>query len=981
MQASQQPYSAPPGIDLLEGVATPKAIDLRREDLAELHRNLPMASLAALGTSLAAALLPPPATSSALLAGLLLPGLLTAGTLRLFGHSLAPLLAHPEPQPPLGIATGAQRFEKVALLLTLTNALLAGILTAECTTETFRQLLPLLFTGATLVALLLGTWPTPCFYLMLAPTLWALLWMGLNTDRLDNALIVQALLIAALHGVVATALLRQSRLRRLQRLRDARVIDYLHNECGHLARRNQRLGLDLDDRERLRQSLEEERQRLDGMLQDRQRELAELQVALGQQGKLRKSISHALVRSQSRLAQAIEAAELALWDWDIENDTVYQSFMHWAFGAPEMSGKAYLAQMRQVVPEPYLAQMRETMLRCLKGQNSIYKFQYPIKTGSGPLIWIEDCGKPVAFHPQNGKVTRMLGTRRNVTAERQKNEQLVLAKAVFDNTSEGIFVLDETLRFLAVNRAFTQITGYSSDDVIGRKITDITAIPQKTRVFERIREALLCQGSWQGELWERRKQGDYFIEALQMKAIADQAGHITHYTGLFTDLTEKKLVDEKLQHLLHYDDLTGLANRVLFRERLQGLLEQMRGGPQGLALIQVDIDRFRQINESLGQETGDEVLKQAALRIARVVQEGDTVARLGSDEFALLLPGKQMQEAGFLGERVLDELKVPFTVGDQELFISSSLGITLAPQDGLEPHTLMQQVNMAVRQAKYLGGNRLEFYSKGLQSLTVKRLDIETELRRGLQKEQFEVYFQPQYSLARKRIVGVEALVRWMHPEKGLINPLDFVPVAEESGLITAIGEMVLRTACSQSVAWSRAGLGNIRVSVNLSAYQFRQHDLVEVVERSLQDTGLAPAMLDLELTESALMENLARTTYTLTRFRQMGIQITIDDFGTGYSSLAYLKRFPINALKVDRVFVQDAQNSQGDASIIRAIILLGKSLGMEVIAEGVETAEQMRFLEEQSCDLVQGYLISHPLKPSLMLQLLESQTPRAICS
>lgn len=378
--------------------------------------------------------------------------------------------------------------------------------------------------------------------------------------------------------------------------------------------------------------------------------------------------------------------------------------------------------------------------------------------------------------------------------------------------------------------------------------------------------------------------------------------------------------------------------------------------------------------ERLGHDRGDELLKQMALRISRISQDADSVARLGSDEFAVLLPHAQDEVVRAYCEKLLNELKVPFQISGQELFVAVSLGVTLAPLNGQEIQLLMQQVNIAVRQAKYVGGNTVEFYSRSLQSLTSQRLDVETELRRGLQKDQLDVYYQPQYSLKSGRIVGAEALVRWDHPERGLISPVDFIPVAEESGLIAAIGETVLMRACRQSAEWRQAGLGDIRVSVNVSAYQLRQDTLVELVERTLRDSELPASLLDLELTESALMENLSRTRYTLGRLRENGIQITIDDFGTGYSSLAYLKRFPINALKVDRVFVKDAPDNAGDASIIRAIVSLGKSLEMEVIAEGGETEQQLAFLREQSCDLIQGYLISHPVKPHQFKRLLEAQ-------
>jgi diguanylate cyclase (GGDEF)-like protein/PAS domain S-box-containing protein len=979
MQASSKQCNESSAIDLMQEMAQPKPLELRLTQLVRLQHNLPYGSLLACTFWLLAGLVLQPYTDSFSLASLVLAGLLITGTISLFARQMVPRMNPASRFLPRNIAFLSLMFSVLAAAFAFMGGILAGTVTAGSPLNAYEILIPLFFGTGTLLAILLGAWLTPFLLLLSMPLWWTATWLLNSPVEVIQPLLNQTIAILVLNYLIAAIWHIYSHTTLIRHLQLQKLVEYLNHSRDSSEQANQQLVKEINEHEQMERQLRLTMQEQENTLCEKRRELADLEMALAQQGKLRRSISHALVKSQGRLAQAIEAAELALWDWDLENDAVYQSFFHKAFGAQEMTGKDYLRQLEKVVPEQHLQHMRATMKACLQGNTPTYKAQYPVQPVDAPVIWVEDCGKPVAFHPQTGRVTRMLGTRRSITVERQKSQQLVLAKSVFDNTNEGIFVLDETLRFLTVNRAFTQITGYSSEDVLGQKITDISATPQKTRVFECIQDALMTEGSWQGELCEKRKQGDYFIKSLQLKAITNASGHITHYTGLFTDMTEKKIADEKLHYLLHYDELTGLANRVLFRDRLHTLLSAMRDSPAGLALILIDIDRFRQVNESLGHDRGDELLKQTALRIARVSQESDTVARLGNDEFAVLLPGSRMDEARPYCEQLLEELQAPFMIAGQELFISSSLGITMAPQHGKEIHALMQQVNVAVKQAKYLGGNRLEFYSKSLQSLTGKRLDVETELRRGLQKNQLEVYYQPQYSLRKKCITGAEALVRWAHPERGLITPMEFVPIAEESGLIAAIGEFVLRKACQQSAEWSKAGLGNIRVSVNVSAYQLRQNNLIEQVDKVLEETGLDPAMLDLELTESALMENLARTNYTLNRLRQMGIQITIDDFGTGYSSLAYLKRFPINALKVDRVFVKDSHLTKGDASIIQAIILLGKSLGMEVIAEGVETPEQLAFLQEQSCDLVQGYLISHPVKASLLARLLENQNCNAI--
>lgn len=914
-------------------------------------------------------------TTPQALAAILIPGILMTSAFSLFHAMLRNRLDPSSAHLSQHVTWLSHSYHALILSLAVIGGFGVAFYCEPLSLADVRELMPFLFVAVTLLSLWMATWTLALLGLMSIPVLWAFTVLSLHPEFISGELVMSLALLTLMHGSIAILgyrRLREERQQQLElagRIRDQEVLYHATAQrCTQLTEENRLAG----QREKhVRHALRQ----LEHTLADKTTQIAELNAELGQQGALRKSISRALVKSQSRLSQAIEAAELSLWDWDIEHNTIYQSFFHKAFGLKEMSTADFVRQMHAMIPEEHLRQIRLTMIRCLKGYTTFYRVQYPVKLPDQDEIWIEDRGKPVAFNQTTGRVTRMLGTRRDITEERKRNEALLLAKSFFDTTSEGIFALDAQFRFLTANRAFSRLTGCSLDEILGQPILEVSHTPQKRQVARRIQESLNNSGAWEGELYEKRVGGDYFIASLQLKAISDEDGNITHYTGLFGDMTDKKVTDDKLHYLLNYDDLTGLANRVLFRDRLHKLLNRLRdeeGG--GIALILIDIDRFRQVNEGLGHDLGDELLKQMALRISRASQDAESVARLGSDEFTVLLSFAQEDIVKVYCDRLLDDLKVPFLINGQELFVAVSLGVTLAPRNGREIQLLMQQVNIAVRQAKYVGGSTVEFYSRRLQSLTSQRLDVETELRRGLQKDQLDVYYQPQFSLKTGRIVGAEALVRWDHPERGLISPVDFIPVAEESGLIAAIGETVLLRACRQSAEWRQAGLGDIRVSVNVSAYQLRQDTLVELVERTLRDSELPASLLDLELTESALMENLSRTRYTLGRLRENGIQITIDDFGTGYSSLAYLKRFPINALKVDRVFVKDAPDNPGDASIIRAIVSLGKSLEMEVIAEGVETEQQLAFLREQSCDLIQGYLISHPVKPQQFKHLLEAQ-------
>ncbi|MBU6954710.1 EAL domain-containing protein [Hahella sp. HN01] len=828
------------------------------------------------------------------------------------------------------------------------------------------------FVGAGLLSFFLGVWRTPFIVLSAMPLLWlAVLLNGrqpLPQELLTNAAILSVFLypLAALWYLASSRYLNQN-------LQMQGLIAYLDNARSASEQLNQQLAHEITYREEIEQELRETQKELEGAICERTHELSEANRILSQQIKLRKNISDALMKSQTRLSQAIEATGLALWDWDIPRNSLYQSFFHDAFGPREMSATAFVERMHGLIHPDDRPRIRKEMMLCLKGLSNTYRVQYRVITAKDAWIWVEDCGKPVSFD-KLGRITRMIGSRRDISKEKSRDEQLLLAKSVFDHTPQGVFALDTEFRFLTVNNAFSQITGYETEEVIGSSLEDFSQAPNKRQVFSRIRDELSLRGRWQGELYEKRKSGEFYCQWLQITSIINTEGATTHYAGLFSDLTERKQADEKLHYLLNYDELTGLANRMLFRERLDKILRKVREQGLSINMLLLNVDRFRQVNESLGQDRGDELLKQVATRISQTASHAHTLARLGSDEFAILTPAKSRSQMSRFCEQLLDELKAPFNIDGHEFYVSTSIGVTQAPDNGWEIQTLMQQANMAVRQAKYLGGNTYEFYSRMLRSMSRMRLEVETELRRAIQNQQMEVFFQPKLSLDSGRITGVEALARWRHPQRGLIGPSDFVPMAEESGLITELGEQMLGAACAQAAAWSREGLDNIQVSVNLSAHQLRQSNLPQLVRKVLQDTDLPPHLLDLELTESTLMENMGRTQFMLSRLREMGVRITVDDFGTGYSSLSYLKRFPLNALKIDRMFIKDAHQNADDAAITRAVIMLGKSLNLEVIAEGVEHEGHLEFLRESGCHTVQGYLIAEPLGAEQMANLLREQ-------
>ncbi|RMF20132.1 MAG: diguanylate cyclase, partial [Gammaproteobacteria bacterium] len=643
--------------------------------------------------------------------------------------------------------------------------------------------------GATCLLLyFLGAVPAGFALIALTPVSWL---AGLYIERqgaISPHLYLEWGLLAAFLYPVALLWFRASSHYARKGLIQQNLITYLDNARQHSEQLNQQLAFEVAQREQITAELEAARHELTTAVRERTRELEEANQQLNKQVRLRKTISDALVKSQHRLSQAIEATGLALWDWDITQGRVFQSGFHPAFGPSEMTSEAFVARLRGIVhPEDSLA-LRQALIDCLK-QDQQFRVSYRVKTDDG-WLWVEDCGKVVARDP-DGRATRMIGTRRDITLDHARDEQVRLAKTVFDSTAEAVFALDEHFRFLTVNPAFTRITGHAPEDVIGRTLMDVSGTPQREQVYRRICEELAVKGQWQGEIYEKRRSGDYYPQWMQLSAVRDDKGRTSLYAGIFIDTSERKRADEQLHYLLNYDDLTGLANRVQFKDRLHQALNKMRDEFERYALIVVDVDRFRHVNDSLGHDGGDQLLKQVAQRLSGLAQHAETLARLGNDEFAILHKVRNRAEAGELAQKVLDALKVPFTLRDQEIYLSASLGITLAPDNARELQTLLAQAQSAVRQSKYLGGNTFEFYSKMLQNLSSQRLELESELRKALQRNELEVYYQPKLNARTRLVESVEALVRWHHPERGLISPAEFVPVAEECGLIAEVGELV----------------------------------------------------------------------------------------------------------------------------------------------------------------------------------------------
>jgi diguanylate cyclase (GGDEF)-like protein/PAS domain S-box-containing protein len=573
----------------------------------------------------------------------------------------------------------------------------------------------------------------------------------------------------------------------------------------------------------------------------------------------------------------------------------------------------------------------------------------------------------VSFGPildQQGQSVGVLGMVVDVTARKKAETQVRLAAQVFDTAAKGIMILDADKNVVEVNRAFTQATGFEAQEVVGKKPWFLGGSLQDEAFYQGIWQALRKTGNWRGEIDNRRKNGEVIPALLNVSAVRDEHGEITHYAAIFSDIADLKAAQRQLEYLATYDTLTGLPNRNLFYDRLQHGVEKASRDGKRLALFFVDLDNFKTINDTLGHEMGDRLLAQVADRLSACTRREDTVARLGGDEFAIITedvahPGA---EAAITARHMIAALSAPFKLDNQEVFVSASIGIALFPDNGRDAAALLRNADTAMYKAKDLGKNSYHFFTEELDMRAAERAATENGLRHALKHDEFFLFYQPQMELDSGCIVGFEALLRWQHPDFGLLLPEHFIPVAETSGLIVPIGKWVMRTACRQIRDWSRQGLGDFRIAVNLSARQFRQKKFAEAIREIIEEMEIEPSNLEVELTESTLMDDAEHAGRVLRQLKEMGVHIAIDDFGTGYSSLQYLKKFPIDHLKIDSHFVNDIATNRDDAAIAMAIITMGHSMQMKVVAEGVETSEQLAFLRASGCDVIQGYIVNMPL-------------------
>ena len=619
----------------------------------------------------------------------------------------------------------------------------------------------------------------------------------------------------------------------------------------------------------------------------------------------------------------------------------------------------------QKLTAPDLRKKKQAYMEKIVEQRLSFDSEYRIiRPCDGSERWVLSKGK-LQFDVEE-KPLSLVGTIQDITKQKQTESDLRIAASAFES-QEAMVITDANTIILRVNRAFTENTGYSSEDVVGRTPRLLKSGRHDADFFRNMWKSISNEGGWQGEIWDRRKNGEEYQKWLTTSAVKDATGKVTNYIGTQYDITERKLAEARINELAFFDQLTGLPNRTLMHDRLrQAMKASERSGTYG-ALMLIDLDNFKTLNDTLGHDMGDLLLKQVAQRLTACLRAGDTVARLGGDEFVLMLASLSANEKDaatrveLIGEKILAQLNQTYQLKDVTYLCTASIGASLFTGQKTEVDVLLKQSDIALYKSKDAGRNALRFFDANMEIVVMKRAAMERDLREAIQDQQFVLHYQPQ--IADGMLTGAEVLVRWLHPQRGLISPAEFIPLAEETGLILPLGLWVLEGACKQLTAWeTQADMADFTIAVNVSAQQFRHVNFVNQVVSVLNSTGANPLRLKLELTESTLASNIDEIIEKMFLLKDIGVSFSLDDFGTGYSSLSYLKLLPLDQLKIDQSFVRDVLIDPNDASIAKTIITLGKSLGLNVIAEGVETSAQRDFLISLGCHAFQGYFFSRPL-------------------
>ncbi|MCL1043422.1 EAL domain-containing protein [Shewanella marisflavi] len=681
----------------------------------------------------------------------------------------------------------------------------------------------------------------------------------------------------------------------------------------------------------------------------------------------RREVQRQIAKSEERLKLSLWGSGDEMWDWDIETGQIYRSNIWGSLEFPRDGQRSGEAGEESNIHPMDQERVNTALNKHFYGETDHFEAAYRVKGKDDQWIWILDRAK-IVERDENDKALRMTGTIKNISNFKQAEEQLRLFERAIENISEGMFILDNKFKFVEVNEACCDLCEKSRNDFIG-ELFQFDLYPES--YSEQIRHILQQQGSWSNEVESSRGDGSSFLMELTVDAIYDEQGVLSHYVGVFSDISRRKQQEEELRKLTNNDLLTSLPNRSSLMVTLGNLVKK----DTHHTLMVLDLDNFKKINDSLGHQVGDELLIKVARRIESTVPYHTSIYRLGGDEFAILVDNNpDIGSSAVIANHVVDAFSSPFELTKDRVVVGVSIGIVLYPEDDQNEQALLRKADIAMYHAKSAGGNRYQFYSESLNRNAIRQLEVENLIREGLRDDLFEVYYQPKIDLRSSKMAGMEALVRLNHPKHGLISPGEFIPLAEENGLIVEIGEVVLRKACFAAQNWRRQKLFNGRVAVNLSSQQFALPDLQQRIESILRLTQLPAANLELEITEGTVIKQPEKAIKVMMQLSKMGVSLALDDFGTGYSSLSYLKRFPIDTLKIDKAFVDDIDKSDRDLKMVDSIITIAHNMGLSVVGEGVEEASQLNILKALKCEEIQGFIYSKAVDETCFTELLKQE-------
>ncbi|ABZ77642.1 diguanylate cyclase/phosphodiesterase with PAS/PAC sensor(s) [Shewanella halifaxensis HAW-EB4] len=668
--------------------------------------------------------------------------------------------------------------------------------------------------------------------------------------------------------------------------------------------------------------------------------------------------------SQEQLSLVLGSSELGFWDWDIHSDIIERN-EHSAklLGCDVETLNREQKRWTNAIHSEDRATVLKSIDAILNGETDQYKLEYRIHNQSNETLWILDLGK-VMSRDESGSPIRMCGIHTDITDRKQVEDSLKLAASVYNNSSEAMSVQDGQGFIININAAFTDITGYSEAEVKQQNIKILQCNRNNLRTYEQMNLAVEEHGRWEGEVWLRRKNGEEFVVWLTLNALFDAKDQVLHRVALFSDITEKKQAEQIIWKQANYDPLTGLPNRRMLLDYLSAEILKSDCREQHFAIMFIDLDYFKEVNDTLGHDMGDMLLSEAAKRLKACIRDTDVVARLGGDEFTVVLPNiTDIKGVDNVAKHILARIAEPFNLGEETAYISASIGITLYPDDASTIEGLLKHADQAMYAAKDEGRNRFHYFTASMQRYAKHRMRLIQDLRHAIVNNEFELFYQPIVSLQQESKLKAEALIRWRHPKRGLVSPIEFITVAEETGLIIEIGNWVFQQAARQSALWrDRFGV-EVQISINKSPVQFRDEgESFESWAALLKTLNLSNNNICIEITEGLLLDGNSAISSKLAQYRQSGIQVSLDDFGTGYSSLAYLKKFEIDYLKIDQSFTRNLDSNSDDFTLCEAIIVMAHKLGMKVIAEGVETDYQRKVLSDAGCDYGQGYLFSRPV-------------------